>query len=181
MRYEELLAAGTRMAAIDIDSPGQHAAMVEKLGLPFPFLSDPDRSGAISPMGLADPDDERQIAKPAIVIVDGSGEERFRWVARDFADRLPEDDVVETVQALGLKSVDAQPLAVGPADPGPKAMRLEALMPYFRGARFASVAFYRRMREIPEAKETAKAEMLAYVDEMDRYFEAVRQAKARKG
>ena len=32
MRYDELLAAGTRLVAIDIDSPGQHAAMVDKLG-----------------------------------------------------------------------------------------------------------------------------------------------------
>lgn len=181
-QYDDFLGAGTRIVAIDVDSPGQHAAMVEKLDLPFPYLSDPDRTGAITPYGLADPIDERNIAIPAIVLLGVDGDEVWRWVARDFADRIPEAEVVGRAVALGLDAVDAgRPVELGPVEPGPKAMRLESLGTYFRGARFASIAFYRRMREIPEAKEAAKAEMLAYTEEMDRYVAAVSELRRRRG
>ena len=48
------------------------------------------------------------------------------------------------------------------------------LMPYFKGAKFAALAMYMRMRSIPEAKESAKAESIAYGAEMDRYIEALK-------
>ena len=61
--------AGARVFAISVDPPGRNAAMVEKLSLPFPYLSDPDRSQAIIPYGVADEKDERKIARPSIVLV----------------------------------------------------------------------------------------------------------------
>ena len=173
-RYEEFLAAGTRIIAIDVDSPGQHAAMVEKLDLPFPFLSDPDRTGAVTPYGLANPDDARGLAYPAIVIVGPDGEEAWRWVSRDYADRIPEDDVVAAARSLGLDPVAAEPMTNGTPEPGPAAMARLDLVPYFRGAKFAAMAMYLRMRSIPEAKESAKAESIAYGAEMDRYIEALK-------
>jgi hypothetical protein len=179
--HDGFLGAGTRIVAIDIDSPGQHAAMVEKLDLPFPYLSDPDRTGAIEPYGLADPLDERNLAIPALVLVDREREEVWRWVARDFADRIPEAEALDQVRSLGLDRVAAAPMENGEPEPGPKAMPVRAMGSYFRGARFASVAFYRRMREIPEAKDAAKAEMTAYVDEMDRYIAAVKDLRERTG
>jgi hypothetical protein len=180
-QYGDFLAGGARIVAIDIDSPGQHAAMVEKLDLPFPYLTDSDRRGAIAPYDLADPVDERNLAIPAIVVIDRAGTEVWRWVARDFADRIPEVEVLERVRALGAPPVGAPAIEVGPAEPGPKAMPVSAMSSYFRGARFASIAFYRRMREIPEAKDAAKAEMLAYTDEMDRYIAAVKDLRDRTG
>ena len=172
-RYEEFLAAGTRIVAIDVDSPGQHAAMVEKLDLPFPFLSDPDRTGAITPYGVANPDDRRDLAYPAIVIVGPDGEEAWRWVSRDFADRIPEDDVVDAATALGLDAVEAEPMVNGVPEPGPAAMPRLDLVPYYKGAKFAALAMYLRLRAIPEATESAKAESIAYGAEMDRYLEAL--------
>ena len=77
-RYEDFLAAGTRIVAIDVDSPGQHAAMVEKLDLPFPFLSDPDRAGAVTPYGLVNPDDRRGLAYVKLV-------EHRRWAGGGLA------------------------------------------------------------------------------------------------
>ncbi len=180
-QYTDFLAAGTRIVAIDIDSPGQHAAMVEKLDLPFPYLSDPDRTGAIEPYGVADPVDERALAIPAFVLVRPSGDEAWRWVARDFADRIPEAEVLDRARDLALGPVEAEPMVNGEPEPGPRAMPVRAMGPYFRGARFASIAFYRRMREIPEAKEAAKAEMLAYTDAMDRYIDAVKALRDRTG
>ena len=153
--------------------------MVEKLDLPFPFLSDPDRTGAIDAYGLSNPDDGRNLAYPAIVIVDPDGEEAWRWVSRDYADRIPEDDVVEAAAALGLGPVGAEHMAPGNPEPGPAAMARLDLVPYFRGAKFAALAMYLRLRTIPEAKESAKAESIAFGAEMDRYIEALKDLHRR--
>ena len=144
--------------------------MIEKLSLPFPMLSDPDRSSAIEPLGVSDPKDAREIARPALVLLDPGGVERWRFVSRDFADRLPEDEVIEHVRVLGLPAVGRVDLPLGPAEPGPKAMAAEALRPYFRGARFASLAMGLRHGH---HDESIKADSKAYVAEMDRYMEAL--------
>ena len=149
--------------------------MVEKLGLPFPLLSDPDRSQAIVPYGVADPKDDRNIALPTVVLVAPGGEEQARFSARDFADRPPEDDVLAALGSLGLPPAVQPPPEPGAARPGPNAMPLEQLLPYYRGARFAVIAMSRRH---PDTKEEADR----YVAQLDRYTEAVKQAhRARRG
>jgi hypothetical protein len=173
-RHDDLLAAGTRLFGASIDRPAQHAAMVEKLRLPFPLLSDPDRDGLIRPLGVADERDAREIARPAMVLVDPDGAERWRFVSRDYADRLPEDEVVAEAARLGLdRTAQAPPATVDP-EPGPKAMTLEALLPYFRGARFAALAMGLRHRGLGE--EIAD-DSKAYVAQMDRFTEAVRDLR----
>ncbi len=154
------------MFGISVDSPAQHAAMIEKLGLPFPLLSDPNRSAAIEPYGTADERDPREIARPVLVVVTPDGEEAVRIEARDFADRPREDEVVERVQDLGLPPVSQEPPVLGPAEPGPKAMSVRALLPYYRGARFAAVALGRRNPDIADQTK-------AYAAQMDRYHEAM--------
>lgn len=138
--------------------------MVDKLKLPFPMLSDPDGEGAIKPYDVWHA--EREIARPAIVVVDPGGEVAFRWVSRDFADRLPEDGLLEEVRALGLSPADQAAPTPGEPDPGPRAYRLDVLPTYFRGARFAATAFGMRY---PEVKDDADA----YVEETDRFTAAV--------
>ena len=162
--------------AISIDNPGQHAAMVEKLDLPFPLLSDPDRSLAIEPYGVADPKDHRSLSRPAMVLVSPDGEEVFRFVSRDYAHRLPEAEVLETVRGLGLRpAIQAAPTP-GDPQPGPGAMPLDGLPFYLRGARFAALAMGLRHKDLGEAiKEDSKA----YVAEMDRYFDAVQTLRKR--
>ena len=56
------------VAAVDVDSPGQHAAMAEKLNIEFPLLSDPDRSGAVGPYDLRNEVDPRELAIPATLV-----------------------------------------------------------------------------------------------------------------
>ena len=149
--------------------------MVEKLGLPFPLLSDPDRSQAIVPYGVADLKDDRNIALPTVVLVAPGGEEQARFSARDFADRPPEDDVLVALGSLGLPPAVQPPPEPGAARPGPNAMPLEQLLPYYRGARFAVIAMSRRH---PDTKEEADR----YVAQLDRYTEAVKQAyRAKRG
>lgn len=167
-RHDEILEVGARVIGISVDSPGQHAAMVEKLRLPFPLLSDPDRSKAITPWGLADPTDRRKIAIPAVVGVAPGGAEAFRFTARDFADRPPEDWVVDSLRGMNLPPTTQDPPDLGPIEPGPHAMSAEQLFPYFRGARFAAVAMSRRFPEIAE-------DAAVYIAEMDRYMESAKR------
>ena len=152
--------------------------MVEKLDLPFPLLADPDRTGAITPLGVADPKDQRKIALPAVILVDPEGEEAFRFVSRDYADRLPEDTVLEAVHKLGLGPTTQAVPKPGTPEPGEKAYPLDMLPYYFRGARFAVQAFGLRHKDLSEElKEDSKA----YVEETDRYFAAIvalRRSKA---
>ncbi len=151
--------------------------MVEKLELPFPIISDPDRAGIIEPMGVADPKDERNLSRPALILLRPDGSEAWRFVSRDFADRLPEDEVLEAATALGLEPTTQPPPEIGESSPGRFAMTVEALIPYFRGARFAALAMGLRHGHIDES---IKADSKAYVAEMDRYFEAMRALRKRQ-
>lgn len=140
------------------------------------MLADPDRLTAIEPLGLADPKDPREIALPAMILVDTEGEEAFRFVSRDYADRLPEDEVLAKVRQLGLGPTTQAAPSPGAPQPGERAMPLDGLPYYLRGARFAVAAFGFRHKDLDEAlKEDSKA----YVEEMDRYLEAVRALRKR--
>lgn len=174
-RHHEFLEAGFRVVAIDVDSPDQHAAMVEKLRLPFPMLSDPDRSRAIFPYGLGDDRDPRQVARPALVAADPTGAEVYRFVARDYADRLPEDDVLGVLRSLGLSPTTQATPTPGSPRPGPRAMPVRAMIPYFRGGRFSVLALGMRHRHI---SEDFKADAKAFVAEMDRFVEAVKHLRS---
>jgi hypothetical protein len=111
-------------------------------------------------------------------VVDSAGNERFRFVSRDYADRLPEDDVLEVVQGLGLGPTTQSAPTPGTPEPGERAMPLDGLPFYLRGARFAVQALGLRHKDLGEEfKEDAKA----YVAEMDRYLEAVRALRKRVG
>lgn len=173
-RHEEITDAGARVVGISVDSPGQHAATVEKLRLPFPLLSDPDRTSVITPWGLADPHDRRNIAIPAAVGVHPDGTEAFRFTSRDFADRPTEDWVVESLQRMGLSPTTQTPPGLGSIEPGPKAMPAEHLFPYFRGARFAVVAMSRRHPDLATDAD-------AYITEMDRYMESAKRLHKERG
>ena len=167
-----------RIVAIDVDSPGQHAAMIEKLEIPFPYLSDPDRSIAVEPYDVVDHKDARNLARPAMILVDTGGEERFRFVSRDFADRYPEDKVLEVAADLGLDPVAAEEMRAGTPEPGPSAMPFEGLWYYLRGARFAALAMGMRHKDLGESiKEDSKA----YVETMDRMLEHIKAYTKRRG
>ncbi len=139
------------MAAIDVDSPGQHAAMVEKLNLPFPMLSDPDRTLAVEPYDLVNLDDPRGLAIPATVLIGPNGEELLRIVSRDYADRCPEDDALGVLRDLALPPVEQQAPSRGKPEPGPRAMPFGDLRTYFRGAKFGAMAMGLRSGDTDEA------------------------------
>jgi hypothetical protein len=175
--HRDFLAAGVRIFAISIDSPGQHAAMVEKLSLPFPMLSDPDRTRAIEPFRVADPKDKRALSRPAMVLIDPDSGEQWRFVSRDFAERLPEEDALARARSLGLPAVTQDVPSPGDPVPGPRAMPFDQLLTYFRGARYAALAMGLRHGHFDES---IKDDSKAYVAEMDRFTEAVEELKERR-
>ena len=176
MRHQQFLEAGVRTFGISIDAPELNAAMVAKLSLPFPILSDPDRSLAIRPFGVADERDQRLIARPAVVVVTAQNKEVFRFVSRDFADRIPEEELLNSIQSLDLPATAQAPPEPGPAEPGPRSLSPSDLRIYFRGARFAAQAM--GLRHAHYAEEI-KTDSKAYVAEMDRYTEALDWLRAR--
>ena len=94
--WERFESAGLQVVGISVDSPEQNRAMVEKLLLPFPLLSDPD-SRVIREWGVLN-EAEADIAKPALFLVRPDRSIAFEYVGHDFTDR-PEDGVL--FEALG--------------------------------------------------------------------------------
>jgi hypothetical protein len=174
-RYDEYLAAGVRIAGVSVDSPARNAAMITKLRLPFAMLSDPDGTQMLQPLDAWNPGAPRgDIGKPGVFVFDTDGSERFRLVARDFADRITEDELLEQVGALGLSPTDQPPLDHVDPEPGDDAMPVQALPPYIRGAKFAAKAMGLRH---PAVADDSKR----YVAQMERYAEAVRKLRAEIG
>lgn len=172
LRKAEFNDAGAVLAGISVDSPGQHAAWIEQDGLSFPILSDPDRSVAITPYGLANPTDPREIALPATVVIGPDGAEVGRIVSEDFADRPHEDLSLEFLGDLGLPPVQQPDPTPGTPEPGKSLMPIDKLGAYFRGAKFAAKAMGNRF---PEAKDNAAE----YAATMDRYLAAVKEMRTR--
>jgi hypothetical protein len=151
-----------------VDPSEQNAAMVEKLALPFPVLADPD--GAVM-RSLDAWDEEEGIGRPTIIVVDHDGREALRIRSRDFADRPDDNDVLAALDRLGLPPrIDVLPVRPGHPRPGPRALTLEELRPYFRGVRFIVAALAKR---VPEAREDAD-QILAMVK---RFNEALTETR----
>jgi peroxiredoxin len=89
--WENFERAGLQAAAICVDTVEQNRAMVDKLLLPFPVLSDPDAS-VIEPWGLLNAA-EKGIAKPALFLVQPNRSIAFRYVGQDFTDRPTDEEL----------------------------------------------------------------------------------------
>ena len=154
--YDDYLRRGATVAAIVIDPPGQNAAMVAKLALPFPVLSDPDGTGAIKPYGVWDP--QEALSKPAIVVLAPDGREVYRYVGVDYMDRPHEDEAQAALEGLGLPPLDLPIATVPHVDPapGPRAYSLPDLAVYMRGVRYATQALAGRARDPVDRAEAVR-------------------------
>lgn len=157
--YDEYPRRGATIAAIVIDTPGQNAAIVTTLALPFPVLSDPTGEYAIKPFDVWD--EARSMSKPAIIVLSPDGREVSRYVGVDFMDRPHEDDALRALDELGLPPIDL-PIATVPhikPEPGPRAMPLPDLAVYMRGVRSSTQSLGARARDPfdrDEAERTMK-------------------------
>lgn len=131
------------MIAVSVDDEARQAGMFARWPTPnVLFVSDPDRSRIIEPLGLSDPDDDRRIARPAIIVLDPAGDEAYRYVGRDFADRTTDPEVYAALEALELGPIAPPrggPVGAVPNDLG-RFFRPDHLVPYFRGNRFGAAA-----------------------------------------
>lgn len=175
LRHHEFKQAGAIVVAIDVDSPDQHAAMIEKLNLPFPMLSDPDRGLSIGPFGLMNEDDPRGLAVTATVLIGPDGDEAMRLVSRDYADRPLEDTVLQELQRLDLASVEQPPPTQGIPGPGSRAMPFNDLRTYFRGAKFGSKAMGMRTGAVEEANLFGSL-MDHYMEDMATMYRIIRDS-----
>ena len=170
MRHSEFLERGVRIFGLSADSPGQNAAVMEKLELTFPLLSDEDRQAAITPLGFADEKDPRQISRPGLVIIDPEGDIVHREEGRDYADRPDEDELLAVIDSMDLAPTSQDVPEIGEPEPGEKAIPFEGIPHYLRGAKFATLALRARYRSLSdEFKDDAKA----YAQMVDRYLEAI--------
>jgi peroxiredoxin len=85
-----------------VDSVEQNAAMVEKLLLPFPLLSDsePDAE-VIRRAGVFD--EAGRIAKPSIFAVNHDGQVVFNYVGQDFIDRPGDEPLFSALDRAHTK------------------------------------------------------------------------------
>lgn len=176
-RHDEFLARGARVYGLSADTAPMNTAMVEKLALPFPVLSDPDRTAAVIPLGFADEKDPRQISRPGTLIIDPNGEIVFSITGRDYADRPDEDDLLEVLDGLGLPPTTQPAPELGESKPGEKAMPYEGLPHYFRAAKFAVLALRGRYRDIGDE---FSADTKRYVQMLEGYLEALPAVEERR-
>ena len=84
------------LAGISVDSVDQNNAMVEKLLLPFPLLSDPE-GRVIKEWGVWT-DTDGGIARPSIFAIRSDGSIAWKYVGRDFADRPTDDELFNSLR-----------------------------------------------------------------------------------
>ncbi len=155
--------------------------MVEKLGLPFPLLSDP-RGDLIKSLDLWN--EEEGVSEPAILVLDRSGAVRHLYSGgSDFSDRPANGDLMDILDgidpggepgngepAIRISAEEAEDATVRPEKP---AMTLDALRPYYLGAHFTAVALQKKLDG--GARET----VAAYQGLVDEYNEALRETARR--
>lgn len=96
-RRAELEQAGARLAAVSVDPVETSRALVEKMKLGFPVLSDPG-GRAIEAWGVTHTG--KGIAIPSVFVVAGDGTIRWRKISELVTDRPTEDEVLAVVQGL---------------------------------------------------------------------------------
>jgi peroxiredoxin len=83
------------IAGLSVDPIENNQAMVEKLLLPFPLLSDPE-GRVIKEWSVWN--DSEAIAKPSIFAIRKGGSIAWEYVGRDFADRPTDDELFNAIR-----------------------------------------------------------------------------------
>ena len=101
-KWNEFERRGTQLAGISVDPPANNARMVGKLLIPYPLLSDAKGEVARA-CGLWN--EEENVATPAVVVVDRSGEVSYLYVGSDFADRPTDEELFAALDDLDERGV----------------------------------------------------------------------------
>jgi hypothetical protein len=158
--------------------------MVEKLGLPFPLLSDP-RGDLIKRLGLWN--DEEGVSEPAIVALDGAGTVRYLYSGgTDFADRPQEESLLYILDKVGgdgegygagepdirISSGEAEEETVRPEKP---IITLEQLRPYYQGVYFATVSMQKKLAEEGLEEGNLARRLEGYKELVSEYNSAIKE------
>lgn len=141
--YGEFEKRGARIAGVSVDPPEHDKAMIEKLALPFPLLSDP-KSDLAKRCGLWN--DEESVAVPAIMIVDRGGIVHYLYAGQNFTDRPGDEAVFGTLEELSEAGTGgsstgesaeiratAEEASESTVRPNKPPMSLKKLIPHYRG------------------------------------------------
>lgn len=142
-----------------MDQPSRNEAMVEKLDLPFPLLSDP-RGELIGSLSLWN--EKEGVSEPAIVVLDKSGTVQYLYSGGyDFSNRPSEEALLGELDGVSTRGepeggepgirVSAEEAENETVRPDRSAITLDALQPYYLGTYFATLAM--QMKLEGEAKE----------------------------
>lgn len=94
--WDRFVTEGVSLAGISVDPIENNRAMVDKLLLPFPLLSDPE-GGVIKEWDVWNENDGG-IAKPSVFAIRRDGSIGWAYVGRDFADRPTDDELFESLR-----------------------------------------------------------------------------------
>ncbi len=96
--WERFQQGGLEVAAISVDGVEQNRAMVDKLLLPFPLLSDPEGE-VIKAYDVWNPD-EGGVARPALFLLRPDRSIAWSYVGEDYADRPTDEQLIGAVEAM---------------------------------------------------------------------------------
>lgn len=96
--WDRFESAHAQVAGISVDEPEKNRAMVDKLLLPFPLLSDPD-ARVVHEWDVWNPNDGG-VAKPAIFMVRPDMSIGFGYVGTDFADRPSDEELYAALSEM---------------------------------------------------------------------------------
>jgi peroxiredoxin len=187
-RFEEFERRGAQVAGVSVDPPENSAQLVGKLQLPFPLLSDP-RGELTKRLGLWD--EEEGVAKPSILVLDRTGEVRYRYSGSDFADRPHDEEVFAALKGIdtSIERITGGPEIVVSASearhnsvrPDKPVMTLDQLLTYYRGALYATVALSRRFGGWGRSGRKAFGEVSGYRSMLLAYRKALEDTAALEG
>jgi peroxiredoxin len=94
--WDRFADAGVAVAGISVDPVENNRAMVEKLLLPFPLLSDPE-GRVIKDWGVWN-DADGGLARPSIFAIKKDGSVVWRYVGVDYADRPTDNELFKSLR-----------------------------------------------------------------------------------
>jgi peroxiredoxin Q/BCP len=93
--WDRFVSEGVSLVGISVDPVENNQALVDKLLLPFPLLSDPEGK-VIREYGIWT-DTDGGIAKPSIFAIRKDGSIGWTYLGQDFADRPTDDELFNSL------------------------------------------------------------------------------------
>lgn len=164
----EFLARGAEIVAIGADTRSASDALIARWALPYYVIDDADGTKALRELDLWNAEEHGGIAAIGTVIFNADGEEVWRTIGRDVADRPDHDTLLRILETFGLPALHAPPsLSTPEGDGGPEAFPTWAFEPYFQAVRVTTGSLRGRMQCEQDLDEVTTAGRLA-----QRYLEA---------